>query len=76
MSMRKYFCAFDKSDSVTNFSRTNFDVEIVSFISDFHDLWPRKSMNSQLFLVDQDTTGTYSNQDVNAIRILQIHLKA
>ena len=55
----------------TDLSRPDFDVEIVPFIGDLHDLRPGKAVDAQLILIDQQTTRTNADQDINTFRILE-----
>ena len=57
-------------ETVNYLSATNFDVEIVSFVRNFKNLWPRESVDSKFVAIDQQPSGTYSNHDFNAFLVL------
>jgi len=57
-------------------TRTHFDVEVVTFVSDLENFRPRKTINPQLVAIDQQTSGAHTNHNLHAVLVLtKYHIK-
>ena len=54
-------------------SRSDLDVEVVSFVGDLQDLWPGESVDPQSVSVDQQTATAHAQHDGHALRVLYTH---
>ena len=54
---------------LSHLSWSDFDVEIVAFVADFEDLGPGEPVDSESVPVDEQSTGTDTNHDVNTLGI-------